>query len=145
MPRETARELAIADSTETAVYQDQKQIVRTLGSHVVEAYMLQGDGAGGAGVTFTGVPFEPAKLEVMNEAGATATHSIYFYPDGGTAIGVDVAAAVADGTANAPTITRVVAASGAVTWTIVVPTAVAPDGETVTVLATGFRAVASSL
>lgn len=139
MARETAREVAIQDATETTPYQDQRQIVRGLGAHLGEMWMAQAAGAGGAGCDIEGVPFEPALVEIINQAGATPAWSKCIYPAGGSAIGVTIAAAAA--AATAPTLTQ--AAEG--DWDIAIPTALAPDGETVTVIVYGFRDVASSL
>jgi hypothetical protein len=143
MPRETARELAIEPATETTIYQDQTDIVRKLGAHLAEKVMVQGTGAAGAGFTITGLPFEPAEIEAINEAGATPALHKWVYPDGGSALGVSIAAAAADGTANAPGITR--QAGPPVTWDVAVNTTIAPDTEVVTLLITGFRVVGGSL
>lgn len=139
--RETAREIAIKTPVETPIYQDQRQIVRNLGSHLPEAFMGQVTGAGGAGGDLENVPFEPALVEVINEGGGTPTWHKFAYPAGGSALGVSVAAAAADGTANAPTLTQVAEGD----WTVGLNTTVAPDGETCTVIVYGFRDVAGSL
>lgn len=142
MARETAREIAIESSVESPVYVDQKQITRNLGSHLAEAYIGQITGAGGAGGTLSGVPFDPALIEVLNEAGATpTTWKFVNLASGG--IGVTTAAAVADATASFPTVTRV--AGPPITWDVAVPTAVAPDTEVVTVICYGARDVAGGL
>lgn len=140
MARETARESAIQDGTETPVYQDQLSIVRGLGAHLTETFMGQVLGAGGAGGSLLNVPFQPASIEVINEAGSTPAWSKYVYP-GGVGIGVLVTTATADATSEAPALTRVAEGD----WTIVLDTADAPDGETVTVIVQGFREVAGSL
>lgn len=139
MARETAREVAIEAAVETPIYQDQKQIVRKLGAHLTECFMGQVLGAGGAGGDLENVPFEPALVEVINEAGATPTW--WKFAMLGTPIGLTVAAAAADATGNAPTLTQV----GEGDWTVELDTTVAPDGETVTVVCYGFRDVDGSL
>lgn len=140
MARESAREVAIQDATSTPIYQDQRQIVRQLGAHLAECFIAQGDGAGGAGFEVTNVPFQPAVIEAINEGGATPTVSKFVYATSGT-VGVAVAAAAADGTANAPTLTKV----GNGDWTVSLPTALAPDTETVTLIMWGARDVGGSL
>lgn len=139
--RETAREIAIREPVETVPYQDQRELVRRLGAHLPEAFMGQVTGAGGAGGSLLNVPFQPALIEVINEGGATPTWHKFAYPDGGSALGVSVAAAAADGTSNAPTLTQV----GAGNWTIALNTTVAPDAEVCTVIVYGFKVVAGSL
>jgi hypothetical protein len=139
MARETAREVAVLEATETPIYQDQLAIVRNLGAHLTEAFIGQVAGAAGAGGDLENVPFEPALVVTLNDAGSTPTVGLFALLGAGT-VGMTVAAAAAAAAADA-TVTQV--ASG--NWTIGLPTGLAPDGETVTVLAFGFRDVAGSL
>lgn len=136
MARETAREVAIQDSVATPIYQDQRQIVRGLGAHLTEMYAAKVVGAGGAGGSITEVPFEPAVIEVYEPTGPTMVKSI-FAADG--AVHIDAITGAAN--ATPPTKTQV----GEGNWTVGLPTALAPDGDTATVLIYGFRDVAGSL
>lgn len=129
-----------ASGAEQVPYKDNRELINGTLRHMAEMYMGQVLGAGGAGGSLLNVPFEPAAIEIINEAGATPTW-IKYVNIGGTLIGVTVAAAVADGTANAPALTEV----GDNDWTITVDTADAPDGETVTVIVYGFRDIAGGL
>lgn len=138
MARETAREVAIQEATETPIYQDQKQIVRQLGAHLSEAYIAQGTGAGGVGFDIENVPFEPAVITAINQGGATpAVHHSVFSP---TPAHATVAAAAA-ANATPPTLTQV----GEGDWTVTVPVGMAPNGEVVTLLIYGVRDVAGGL
>lgn len=139
MARETAREVAIQDAVATPIYQDQKQIVRGLGAHLTETFVGKVTGAGGAGGSLLNVPFEPAEVICLNQAGATPTffHSV-FASD--AAVHLSIAAAAA-ANANPPVLTQV----GAGDWTVALPTAMAPDAEVVTVIVRGCRDVAGSL
>lgn len=141
MARATAREAAIESGAETPVYQDQRQVVRKLGAHLEECFMGQVTGAGGAGGDLAGIPFEPALVEIINEAGATPAWAKYAML--ATPIGVRIAAAAVDATADAPAVA--VVAGPPQTWTLTLDTADAPDAETVTVIVYGFRDVAGSL
>lgn len=138
MPRETAREIAIQASTETPIYQDQKQIVRQLGAHLTESFVGQVVGAGGAGGSLENVPFEPAVIIVTEATGPTLTLSLR-----GGLLPADVEVLMTTGAVNAnpPVVSQV----GAGDWTIALPTALAPDGDTATVLVMGLRDVAGSL
>lgn len=139
MTRETARETAIETPAQTPIYQDQKQIVRKLGAHLTESFVGKVTGAGGAGGSLLNVPFEPAEVICINQAGGTPTwfHSV-FASD--AAIHMSIAAAAA-ANANPPVLTKV----GAGDWTIALPTQMAPDAEVVTVVVRGHRDVAGSL
>jgi len=142
MARETFRESAIPTGVQSPVYLDARQITRGLGQHLPEAFVGQVTGAGGAGGTLAGVPFDPAVVEVVNEAGAIPTWTKHVMLTGG-AIGIAVAAAAADATATAPTITRV--AGPPVTFSVALTTGVAPDAELVTVICYGVRDVNGGL
>lgn len=138
MARETAREIAIQGATETPVYQDQRQIVRQLGAHLSESFVGQVVGAGGAGGDLENVPFEPAVIIVSEATGPTLTLSIR-----GGAMPADVEVLMTTGAVNAnpPVVSQV----GEGDWTISLPTALAPDGDTATVLVMGLRDVGGSL
>lgn len=138
--RETARELAVEEATQTPIYQDQKQIVRKLGAHLTECYLGQVLGAGGAGGALTGIPFQPAVIEIINADGATPAFTKYAYP-AGVGTGVQIILGALDATAEAPVLSQV----GPGDWTATLNTADAPDAETVTVIVYGFRDVAGSL
>jgi hypothetical protein len=132
-------EAQIPTGVERPVYQDSRDIVRGFGQHIPEMFIGQVTGAGGAGGSLLNVPFEPILMEVINEAGATATW--HKFVNFGTPIGISIAAAAADGTANAPTVTRV----GANDFTVALNTTVAPDAEVCTVICYGIRDVNGSL
>lgn len=141
MAREAWMDSQIPETgAEQVPYKDNRELVNGALRHMAEMFCGQVLGAGGAGGDLLNVPFEPAAIEIINEAGATPTW-IKYVNINGTLIGVTVAAAVADGTANAPTLTEV----GDNDWTIGVDTADAPDGETVTVIVYGYRNIAGGL
>lgn len=138
MGRESYIESAVPEATESPVYLDGRQIARGLGRHLTESFVGQITGGGGAGGTLEEVPFEPMLIEVINEAGATPTWHKFVMLD--TPIGVTVAAAAADGTANAPTVT-----GSDNDFDVALNATVAPNGETVTVICYGVREVGGSL
>jgi hypothetical protein len=138
MPRETARELALEDEVTTPIYQDQKQIVRKLGAHIPEMFVGQVLGAGGAGGSLLNVPFEPAMIDISEATGPTLVRHMR-----GGALPAAVDLNLITGAVNAavPVITKV----GNGDWTIALPTALAPDGDTATVVVYGYRDVGGSL
>jgi len=136
--RESARELAVAPATETALYQDQTEIVRGLGKHLTEAFIAQVLGAGGAGGAILNVPFEPAVIEVSEATGPTLTKSIR---GGGMPAAVELNMISGAVNANPPVVTQV----GPGAWTVTLPTALAPDGDTATVVMYGVSHAGGSL
>ena len=134
--RESHAESAIPTGVESPVYLDAKQIARGLGRHLTEAFIGQVTGAGGAGGTLSGVPFNPGVIEVINEAGAAPAFTKYAMLASG-AIGVQIILAAADATAAAPVVSSV--AGPPVTFDVLLDTADAPDAEVVTVICYGVR------
>jgi hypothetical protein len=141
MPRESFIESQIPTGVESPVYLDARQIARGMGQHLTECFVGQVTGAGGAGGTLTGVPFNPALIETINEAGAAPSHSKYVML--GTPIGIQTILAVADATTEAPSVAAV--AGPPPTWDVTIDTADAPDAEVTTVICWGARDVNGSL
>ena len=135
--RETAREIAIKTPVETPIYQDQRQIVRNLGKHLTEMYMGEVLGAGGAGGTLLLVPFEPAYVRVINADGATPAVTEAAFSTNPAHVTVIAAAAL-----QATPVAKTQVGEG--DWTVTLPTALAPDAETVVVIVHGFRDVGGS-
>jgi hypothetical protein len=136
--RETAREIAIEAETVTPIYQDQKQIVRKLGAHLTEMFMGEVLGAGGVGGTLLNVPFEPAYVRVINADGATPAVTDAAFSTNPAHVTTILAVAL-----QATPVAKAKVAEG--DWTITLPTALAPDAETVVVIVHGFRDVGGSL
>jgi len=137
--RTSYQDNAIPAPTDKPVLPDNHTVARGLCKHMTEHFMAVVTGAGGAGGSVTGVPFKPAIIRVVNAAGATPRTNESYFPDGGTARHVSTTTAVA-ANANPPTITEVSATS----YTIGIPTQLAPDGEVVIVECVGFRATGGS-
>ena len=134
--RESHAELSIPTGVESTVYQDARQITRDLGRHATEAFIGQITGSGGAGGTLTGIPFDPAIIETINEAGATPSNSKYVMLGSG-AIGIQTILGVLDATSEAPVVTRV--PGPPVSFSALIDVADAPDAEVVTVICYGVR------
>jgi hypothetical protein len=100
--------------------------------HVSECYIGEVLGAGGVGGTLTEVPFQPAYVRVLNADGATPAVTEAVFSTNPAHITVILAAALQ---ATPVALTQV----GENDWTITLPTALAPDGETVVVVAFGVR------
>jgi hypothetical protein len=129
-----------ASGAEGVPYFERRELINGVLAHSAEMFIGQVLGAGGVGGELTEVPFEPAVIEIINEAGATPTWTKHVNLGSGF-IGLAVAAAAADATANAPTLTEV----GDNDWTVGLVTGDAPDGETVTVICYGARDVNGGL
>jgi len=119
---------------------DHSRVSRVIAKHAAERYLGTVLGAGGVGGSLLLVPFQPAILRIINAAGATPRVSESYFPAGGTARHISTILAVAVN-ATPPVLTQVAAGN----WTIALPTALAPDGETVIVEVIGFRDVGGSL
>jgi len=143
MARESYIESQIDDNSPSAQpqYLDVRQIARGLGQHLGEFFMGQVTGAGGAGGDLAGIPFNPAVVLIINEAGAAPALTVYSML--GTPIGVQIILGALDATSEAPVVAEV--AGPPVTWTATLNTADAPDAEVATVLCFGFRDVNGSL
>lgn len=137
--RESHAELQIPTGRQDVPYGDQRTLVNGVFRHQTEMFIGKVTGAGGVGGALTGVPFEPAYIKCLNEAGANpAVYDSVFASD--AAIHTETILAVAIN-ANPPVVTRV----GAGNFTIALPTEMAPNTEVVTVLVFGARDLAGSL
>jgi len=127
-----------ADGAADIPYPDYRTTIQGILKHEMEGYMGSVTGAAGAGGTLAAVPFEPAVVRVMNDAGGTPAMYDSFFSEAAAVHTVMILAVAAN--ANPP----VLADNGDGTWDIELPTQMAPDGETVVVLVQGFRAVGGS-
>jgi hypothetical protein len=100
--------------------------------HAAECFIGQVLGAGGAGGTLEGVPFEPAVIIVSEATGPTLTLSVR-----GGLLAADVEVLMTTGAVNANV--PVVSQDGEGDWDVALPTALAPDGDTATVVIWGVR------
>lgn len=139
MARDTWNESTIpANGAEQVPYKDNRELVNGSLRHMGEAFLAQGTGAGGAGFSILNVPFEPAVIVALNPAGAApAVHHSVFSPTPAHTTTILAVAA----NATPPVLTQV----GDQDWTVAIPTAMAPDGEVVTLLIYGVRDIGGSL
>jgi hypothetical protein len=136
MARETYAEAQIpATGAEDVPYADHRAIARGLMGHATECFVGQVTGAGGAGGDLAGIPFEPAVVEIINEAGAAPAYTKYVML--GTPIGVQIILGALDATSEAPAVAEV--AGPPKTWTLTLDTADAPDAEVATVIVYGVH------
>ena len=137
MSRETWTDSQIpATGAESIPYKDNRELVNGALRHVAECFVGRVVGAAAAGGSLLNVPFEPAIIDVSEATGPTLVRQI-------RATSGNVNLNMITGAANAvlPVVTQV----GPNDWTIALPTGLAPDGDTATVVVTGFRAIAGSL
>jgi hypothetical protein len=140
MARESTSQLNIpSKGSESVPYPTHREIVQGLLKHNAELFAAEVVGAGGAGGSFV-CPFEPGVL-VMSEA--TGPLLQLMLP--GSAGQVDINAITGAAAAAAPVITAVDADDKSQGFTVALPTGIAPDGDTVSVLAIGFRDTDGSL
>jgi len=104
------------------------EIVQKLGKHGVEAFVGEIVSAAGAGGSLAGVPFEPAVIVMSENTGPTLQLQMP-----GSAGKVDIN--MITGAAAAAAIPDLVQQPDG-TWTLTLPTAQAPDGDTVSLFAT---------
>ena len=139
MARESFAQLQIPSGVASVPYPDHRQLVQGHLAHGAEMFMAQVVGAGGAGGSFV-CPFEPAVVEVYEPTGPTIAKSMFV---AGGAVHVNgISGAV---NATPPTVAAVDANDKSQGFTVGLPTALAPDADTATVICYGFRDTNNSL
>ena len=137
MARQSYAESIVPAAGKDAIpYRDQRELANGSLRHAMDGYCGQVLGAGGAGGSLAGIPFEPMEIIVSEATGPTLVLQV-------RASSGDVNINMITGAANAslPVVSQAVDGS----WTIALPTALAPDGDTATVLVHGYRDIAGSL
>lgn len=129
--RETYAESQIPAAVDSPVYLDAQQIARGLMGRNVEGFIGQVVGAGGAGGDLLNVPFEPAVIIALEPTGPTGTLMIR----GMSVADVKVNLITLAAATVFPSVTKV----GANDYTVSCPTALAPDGDTATLICFGVR------
>jgi hypothetical protein len=138
MSRESYGEKQIpAAGHESPPYIDQREIINKFLRHGVESFMGEILGAGGAGGSLTGIPFEPAAILISDAAVPLGQLQ---FPGSAGKVDINLITLAAAGAAI-PAAT--LQADG--TYTLALPTGLAPDGNTVSVLIIGWRDVNGSL
>lgn len=139
MARKTAMDNAIPTGVQSAVYQDARQLAGGLLGYVPECFIGQVLGAGGAGGNLDGVPFEPAVIIALEATGPTGTLMIRGLAGGAADVKVNLI------TLAAATIFPTISQLSATSWRVACPTALAPDGDTTTLLCFGVKNSLSGL
>lgn len=136
--RESAAFAAVpAKGSESVPYPTHREIVSGLLKHLTEAFVGEVVGAGGAGGDLAGIPFEPAVIVLSEGTGPILQAQL---PGSAGAVDVNLITGAPAGTAIPAAVKQM---DG--TWTLSLPTALAPDGDTVSLLILGFREMAGSL
>lgn len=142
MARETFAESTIpSEGSEQVPYKDNRELINGTLRHMGETFIGQVTGAGGIGGILTGVPFDPAIIETINEVGAAPSTSKYVML--ATPIGIQTILGVLDATSEAPVVTR--QAGPPVTFDVAIGVADAPNAEVTTVICYGTRDIAGGL
>lgn len=127
MARSSYRGSNIPSGIDSPIYLDAHQIAKGVGAALGEAFIGQVTGAGGAGGSFV-CPFEPGVMVVSEETGPTL--ELHVHASTGD---VEVSMITGAASANAVTVTAV----GDGTFTVALPTALAPDADVATVVCLG--------
>lgn len=135
MARTSYAEAQIPTAVEDIPYPSHRKVAGML-QHAAELFVGEVLGAGGVGGSLLGVPFEPGIIDVYEATGPTMVRRL---PGAAGAIYINLIT----GAVIATTITVTQAVDG--TWTVALPTALAPDGDTATVVCTGVKNVGGSL
>lgn len=131
MARASSARLSIPTAVEQVPYSTPRELVQGLFKHGSEVFCAEVVGAGAAGGSFV-CPFEPATIEVTEVTGPILNKQ---YPGSSGAIAIDLI----DGTAGVlSTVAPVDADDLSLGFTVTLPTTLAPDGDTATVICTGF-------
>jgi hypothetical protein len=138
--RDSAAVAAIpARGADSVPYATHRELAQGLLKHLTESFAGFILGAGGVGGSLLGIPFQPTAILLMDTTTPLLQLMAPTTP-AGTFKHVNVATAAAAAVAI-PAATKAVDG----TWTQTLPTTLAPDGVTVTLLILGFRDVGGSL
>ena len=126
-----------AEGKDNVPYLDSRQLANGMLRHMTESFVGEVLGAGGVGGVLENIPFEPAAILVSEATGPFLQLQLP-----GSAAKVDInmiTGAAAGGAIPAATLE----ADGL--YDLALPTGMAPDGDTASVLILGFRDVGGSL
>lgn len=132
MARTTYAEGQIPTGAEDVPYATQIDIAKKFGKHMTECFVGEITGAGGAGGSLASIPFQPGIILISEATGPLLQLQV---PGSSGAVDINMITGAAAGTAI-PAATQAVDG----TWTQALPTGLAPDGDTVSVVCLGFRA-----
>lgn len=130
MPRDNYAQSQIPTSQEAVPYADHREIAQGLGRHMTDSFVGEVVGAGGVGGPLAGIPFEPAVIYLSEATGPSLQLQL---PGSAAKVDINLITGAAASTA-VPNATQEVDG----TWTIDLPTALAPDGDTVSAWCLGF-------
>ncbi len=131
MARASFANTHIPPATESVPYGTNQELTNGLFGYMTESFVAEVVGAGGVGGSFV-CPFEPATIEVSEVTGPTLNKQ---YPGSSGPIAIDLI----DGTAGVLSAVAPVDADDlSQGFTVTLLTALAPDGDTATVLCQGF-------
>ena len=117
-------------------YSDHKEIANTL-RHAAEVFVGNVTGAGGVGGVLSGIPFEPAIIDLYEPAGPVMQRDL---PGaGGTRVKVNLITGAAAATAF------VIATDGPGFWKVTFAVGHIANAAVATIVCTGFRSVGGSL
>ena len=131
MSRTTYSEAQIPTGAQDVPYATQRDIATKFGKHTTEAFVGEVVGAGGAGGDLTGIPFDPAIVLISEATGPALQLQV---PGSAGDVDINMITGAAAGTAIPAAVAQ---ANG--TWTISLPTGLAPNGDTVSCVCLGFR------
>ncbi len=129
MPRDNYAQSQIPTSQDAVPYATNREIAQGLGRHMTDSFVGEVVGDGGT-VDLTGIPFDPAVIYLSEATGPSLQLQL---PGSAGKVDINLISGAAAGTAI-PDATQ--EADG--TWTIALPVALAPSGDTVSAWCLGF-------
>lgn len=138
MARESYAQKQIpAQGKDRVPYPDHRQLANGMLALMTEAFVGEVLGAGAAGGDLAGIPFEPAVILLSEGTGPILQLQV---PGSSAKVDVNMISGAPAGTAIPAAVLQ-----GDGTYTLSLPTGLAPDGDTVSLLILGFRDTQGSL
>lgn len=139
MARQSFAEQQIPSSGSAAVpYPTHRELANGVMKHASDMFVGEILGAGGVGGVLSGIPFEPAMVEIFEPVAPLMQRRM---PGSAGAININTITGAAAGTPIAVAVDDVAVPS----WKVTLPVGLAPNGRTVTVVCYGFRDIGGSL
>lgn len=127
-----------ATDTESVPYATRREMANGFLGHIAEKFVGEVTGAGGVGGELTGIPFEPAIVDLYDVSVPLMQRQI---PGSSAAIDVNLI----DGTAAANALVVAVDDASVPSWKVTLDVNLAPNAAVVSVVCTGVRQVRGSL
>lgn len=135
MSRQSFAELKIPTGAEDVPYPNHRALANGQLLHTADAYVGSVVGAGGVGAILSGIPFEPALVDIHEPTAPLQQRRL---PD-------DVQVNLITGAIAANNVVVEVDDAAVPSWKITLPATIAPDADTVYLVCTGVRDVSGGI